>query len=72
MRAYQSASTPLMTSERGKLESSNVASQFYSNDRLRTSPVDVMDLMRTNRKLLKVGGNERAAEGYLFSRCESC
>lgn len=37
-RAYQSASTTLMTRERGGLESSNVALQFYSNDGLKNKP----------------------------------
>lgn len=38
MQAYQLASTMLMMRERKSFESSNVASLFYSNDRLRNKP----------------------------------
>lgn len=55
-QAYQLASMTLMTRESESLESSNVASLFYSNDRLKNEPAGcngVFLLMGTNGNLLK-------------------
>ncbi len=56
MQAYQLASMTLMTRERESLESSNVASLFYSNDRLKNKPTGCngFGLMGTNGNLLKL------------------
>lgn len=52
MQAYQLACMTLMMRERESLESSNVASLFYSNDRLKNKPsgwngLGLMGLMET-------------------------
>lgn len=56
MQAYQLASLMLMTRERKSFESSNVASLFYSNDRLRNKPsgCNGFGLMGANGNLLKL------------------
>lgn len=84
-QAYQLASMTLMTRESESLESSNVASLFYSNDRLKNEPAGcngVFLLMETNGNLLKheemstVNVISPNIFPFFFSlhitRCESC
>lgn len=87
MQAYQLASMMLMTRERKSLESSNVASLFYSNDRLKNKPsgCNGFGLMGTNGNLLKleemstakVISPKHSLSFFFFfftplTRCESC